>query len=141
MPKMREGCPMFQNGKDITPEEISSCVHVDSGVVTFGGGTSQDIATIPAGSLVLDVICNVTEGFDGTNATLNIGDSDPDRFLASSDITPASVGISRSSGTSAAGAKGHIYATSTTIKATVGAGNPASTKGKATVYIVYAMPR
>ena len=38
------------------------------------------------------MICNVTEGFDGTNATLNIGDSDPDRFLTSSDITPASGG-------------------------------------------------
>lgn len=141
MLKMSERCPLFPIGMDITPEQINSCVNVVSGKVTYDGGAAQNIATIPAGSLVLDVICNVTEAFNGTGATLNIGDSDPDRFLASSDITPASVGISRSSGTSAAGAKGHIYATSTTIKATVGAGNPASTKGKATVYIVYAMPR
>lgn len=142
MPKMCEGCPMFPIGMDITPGEINSAVHVVSGIVTFDGGSSQNIAEIPAGSLVLDVFCNVTEGFNGTGATVKIGDADDDdRFLASTDITPASMGFSRSSKTTAAGAKGHIYNADTVVKATVGAGTPANTKGKAVVYIAYAMPQ
>lgn len=141
MPKMSEGCPMFPIGMDITPEEINSAVHVVSGTVTFNGGASQSIAKVPAGALVIEVFCNITEGFDGTGATLSIGDTDDDRFLASADITPANAGFSRSSKTTAAGAKGYIYAAETTVNATVGAGDPASTEGKAVVYIVYAMPR
>ena len=142
MPKMSEGCPLFSTEMGITPKEINSCVNVVSSEVAYNGGDAQAIATIPAGSLILDVICNVTEAFDGDGATLNIGDSgddaDVDLFLASTDITPAQKGISRSSGTEAVAAKGYICATDIIVTATVTAGTSAS-KGKATVYVICAM--
>lgn len=119
----------------ITPDRY---LYVAKGTVTYNGGSPQNIATLPANSLVLEVILHITTAFNGTGAAIDIGDAgDADRFIANADVNEGAVGFTRSSSTTAAGAKGHLYTQETIVRAAVSAGTGGN-QGAATVYILYA---
>jgi len=124
--------------KGVPVLSLDRYLYVAKGTITYNGGATQSIATLPANSLVLEVILHITTGFNGTGATIDIGDAaDADRFIANADVTEGSPGFVRSSKTTAVGASGHVYASSTTVQAAVNAGTGA-TAGAATVYVLYA---
>lgn len=101
--------------------------------ITHDGGAAQPIVTVPANSLILDVIVHVVVGFDGTNATIDIGDvADPDRYVAAADITDIS-----STGYTRTQTAGYVYDAATVVQAAVTAGADATT-GVAVVYVMYA---
>ncbi len=132
------GYSVGRKGAEVAVISPDRYLYVAKGAITYSGGATQDIATLPANSLVLEVILHITTAFNGTGATIDIGDSgDIDRFIANADVAEGSVGFVRSSKTSAAGAHGHLYSTATTVQAAVNAGT-GGTQGAATVYVLYA---
>ena len=109
----------------------------------IGTSTVNAVVTIPAMSIVTDVLVKINSAYNGS-ATIDIGDaSDADGFLPNASITEGTLGVY--GGTVATrGAYLYdstnktslrkFYATATDIKATVG-GSP--TAGSATIYVVY----
>lgn len=132
------GYSIGREGAEVPVISPDRYLYVAKGSITYNGGATQNIATLPANSLVLEVILHITTAFDGTGATIDVGDSgDIDRFIANADVVEGSVGFVRSSKTAAAGAHGHLYPVATTVQAAVNAGT-GGTQGAATVYVLYA---
>lgn len=63
--------------------------------LAFGSGASENIGSqIPANAIVTKVVVNVTQAFDGTAPTLDIGDAgDTDRFMGNAEIDLKTVGV------------------------------------------------
>lgn len=109
----------------------------------IGTSTVNAVVTIPAMSIVTDVLVKINSAYNGS-ATIDIGDaSDADGFLPNTSITAATPGVYGGNvatrgaylydGTNKTSLR-KFYASATDIKATVG-GTP--TTGSATVYMVY----
>lgn len=109
----------------------------------IGTSTVNAVVTIPAMSIVTDVLVKINSAYNGS-ATIDIGDaSDDDGFLPNTSITEGTPGVY---GGTVASRGAYLYdstnktslrkfyASATDIKATVG-GTP--TTGSATVYVVY----
>jgi len=109
----------------------------------IGTSTVNAVVTIPAMSIVTDVLVIINSAYNGS-ATIDIGDAtDDDGFLPNTSITEGTPGVY---GGTVASRGAYLYdstnktsllkfyATATDIKATVG-GSP--TAGSATIYVVY----
>ena len=103
------------------------------------------VVTLPAMSIVTDVLVKINSAYDGS-ATIDVGDaSDDDGFLPNTSITEGTPGVYGENvatrgaylydGTNKTSLR-KFYDSATDIKATVG-GTPTPTTGSATIYVVY----
>ena len=126
-----EGYYVGKKGKEIkvidSNGNLIKGLNIASG--NIGISTVDAVVTIPAMSIVTDVLVKINSAYSA-GATIDIGDaSDAYGFLPNTSITAATPGVY---GGNVATRK--FYASATDIKATVG-GTP--TTGSATVYVVY----
>lgn len=87
-------------------------------------GTTKAALQIPAKTLVLEVLCIVTEAFAGGTPSLDVGDGDDvDGWVDTTDITETTIGSYRGDETStgAYSQSGKYYATADTIDVVVSA--------------------
>lgn len=93
-------------------------------------GQAATLYTLPEGSILLEVICNLTQAFNsGTSDSLTIGaDSTADALMAAADITETQTGVYRKDAFVIGGASG------TAITATLTKAGTAATEGKADIY-------
>jgi hypothetical protein len=111
--------------------------------ITFNGGATQLISTLPAKSILYDVLVVVTTAFDGT-ATINIGPvADADGVLANAHITKTLAAVSgedvtlRGAELFSTNPKSKYYSGITAINATLGSLGTTTT-GVADVYLIFA---
>lgn len=100
--------------------------------LTSGTAKAMDLANVPAGAMITQVICEVTDGFNSsTGDTIAVGTSGTaNKFLTTSDITATAVGAYTKAVAYDNGTALTVYATWT------GTGN-APTKGGFDVYVAY----
>ena len=75
--------------------ETSKSLRAEVLTVAFGDDGANNLgAEIPSGAIVTKVSVNVTQAFDGTAPTLDIGDAgDPDRFMDQDEIDLKTIGV------------------------------------------------
>lgn len=116
--------------------------------ITFGPAATNDVVVttaatyplfnVPAGAVVLGVICKVVTAFTAS-VTLTIGDAaSAAGYLASADIAPQAAGtVSNSLGGGEAYAVGKVYTAATDISVVAAAAT--SAVGQAEVFLLYAL--
>lgn len=118
-------------GRDAAPHLAQGVFAVESDEITFATATPATLFTVPADTLVLGVICQITEAWDGTGAALDVGVSGTtSRHLATAAITEATLGFY---GTALSPYK---YTAQTDLIATITPGTSATT-GKAKFWLLY----
>lgn len=118
-------------GRDAAPHLAQGVFAVESNEITFATTTPDTLFTVPANTLVLGVICQITEAWDGTGAALDVGVSGTtSRHLATAAITEATLGFY---GTALSPYK---YTAQTDIIATITPGTTPTT-GKAKFWLLY----
>ena len=87
-------------------------------------GTTKAVIDVPAKTLVVEVVCVVTEAFAGGTPLLDVGDgTDTDGWVDQGDITATTIGSYRGDETTTAAfsGSGKYYATADTIDVVVSA--------------------
>lgn len=96
----------------------------------FGDASPASLGTVPANKIVESVELFITEAFDGSGATLTVGDvADPDGLMNAGQNNPAEVGAYSV-------APGLTYGVDTEIFLTINPGSGATT-GSGTVIVTY----
>jgi hypothetical protein len=73
---------------------VANEMWVKSSEFAWNDVSPKVVMAIPAGAIISDVICLVTEAFDGAAATLDIGNSTvPAQFIDNTKTTPATLGM------------------------------------------------
>jgi len=94
--------------------------------------STVEALTVPAGHYVLEVTLRISEAFDGSTPTLNVGDgADADGWVDEDDVTEGTPGVYRgtSENTGSYSNTGKLYTTADTIDVTVLSGG-GMTQGK-----------
>lgn len=105
-----------------------------------GTGTETAIGTVPAGSVLLAVICEVTETFNGdTTQTIEVGlTGNTDKYIDTSDINPGSGTPQISNfGSTTADQNEPIYLGSDEAIVATWTNTASATEGKAVVRLIY----
>lgn len=103
------------------------------GDLTSGVAKAMSITNIPANSMITQVICEVTDGFNSsTGDTIAVGiNGTSNKFLATADITATAVGAYTKA------VAYHDDTAATTVYATWTGEGDAPTKGGFEVYVAY----
>jgi hypothetical protein len=89
------------------------------------------IKNVPSGSRIIEVMVNVTQVFDGTTPTAEVGDvSDSDRFMITDEIDLETVGLYTAKNL-------YLYGASTDVNLTLTVSG--ASQGQATVLLTYAL--
>lgn len=116
---------------------------IETEVDASGGGSGEEdaIGTVPAGSVLLGVVINVTENFDGdTTQTIEVGlTGNTDKYIDPTDIDP-STGTPQLSNFESDNADqgGMTYLGSDEAIVATWTNTANATAGKAKVYLIYA---
>ena len=119
---------------------------IKSELINFDDASPVTALVIPAGAIVEKVYCKIETGFDGTGATIDIGDNaDDSGFMENTNITqntPGEYGLPDDKGGTLLWSSGNLnpfYAAPNAVKVKIGAGSPASTTGSLYVYMKYSL--
>jgi len=112
---------------------VFTCTKAEVATLAFNTSSPLNIgAVVPSGAIITKVVVNVTQAFDGTAPTLNIGDSgDADRLMDEDEIDLKTVGIYVSD-------LHHLYGSNTQIEAAYVADS--SAVGQASLLVEYRVP-
>lgn len=122
--------PPFAPGFNVADFLNMGLYAVESSEIAYGDTSPVDLFNVPANTLVVGAICEITEAWDGTGAALEFGDGDAStRLMAATDITEATLGFYSKF-------QAHKYTAGDTLIATITPGSGASA-GKAKFWIIY----
>ena len=110
-------------GTAIVKTARATLVHTDTG--------ENAVVTVPANAIITKVLVNITQIWDGSNVTLEIGDaSDPDRLLATAANDLAKLGVCKVD-------LAHLYGSQTVVNATITNNGDTPSQGQALVVVHY----
>jgi len=122
--------PVVAPGKDVAEILRMGLKVMAAEEIAYGDTSPVSAFKVPANSLVVGLVAEVTQAWNGTGASVTVGvTGTTDRHAAAGDITEASLGL-------AAVWKPYHYTADATIIVTVVPGTAAST-GKIRIWLLY----